>query len=303
MLPCGLFLFLALTGLNQGKSPDYSSDTFVSAPAEISESLSSPKMIPISGGSFLMGNIMNDLGPMMFQNLRLHQVIVGDYSLGAYEVTFAEYDAFCEATKRLKPDDEGWGRGQRPVINVTWYDVVQYCNWLSRQNGLKEVYAIQDSVVTADWKAKGYRLPSEAEWEYAAREGGKEVRYGNGKNIANPKEINYNGEQWTVSPIFKHCVFGENREQTIPVGTFSPNALGIHDMSGNAAEWCWDWYHEGYYENSPLERPHGPDTGETRVVRGGSWNSGAEDMLLPFRMTVTPRKSSNEVGFRLARSR
>ncbi|MCB1048939.1 MAG: SUMF1/EgtB/PvdO family nonheme iron enzyme, partial [Calditrichaeota bacterium] len=166
----------------------------------------------------------------------VHQVTLSAFELARHTVTFEAYDAFCEAAGLDKPGDEGFGRGRRPVINISWFDAVAYCNWLSEQAELKPVYTIKGEKVTANWQANGYRLPTEAEWEYAAREGGKEVRFGNGKDNADPKEINFNG-----SESHEYSVVGDFRAKTTPVGSFPPNALGLYDVSGNVYEWCWDW--------------------------------------------------------------
>ncbi len=116
------------------------------------KSSASKDMVSVEGGSFEMG-----------EGSDAHKVTVSSFYMGAYQLTFDEYDAFCEATKRNKPKDQGWGRGKRPVIDVSWYDAVEYCNWRSRQEGRQEVYAIIGKDITPNWKANGYRLPTEAE--------------------------------------------------------------------------------------------------------------------------------------------
>ena len=230
----------------------------------------------------------------------VHNVILSAFELGRYEVTFAEYDLFCEATQREKPDDEKWGRGSRPVMRVSWEDVVAYCNWLSEQHGYQPVYNIKGKDVTANWTANGYRLPTEAEWEYAARGGGKKVRFGNGKDIADPKEINFDGSKENKKP---YSQVGEYREKTVPVGSLnSPNALGLHDMSGNVNEWCWDWHDEKYYAKSPTTNPRGPGNGSYRVCRGGSWSGYPQGVSAAIRYYVTPVSRYSYIGCRLART-
>jgi formylglycine-generating enzyme required for sulfatase activity len=263
-----------------------------------------PSMVLITGGTFEMGDIMGD---NEYDDEKLHTVTLSSFYLGAYEVTFEEFDRFCEATGKENPADREWGRGKRPVINVSWYDVVAYCNWLSRQHGFKPVYTIDGENVSADWSADGYRLPTEAEWEYAARatgggqgggaKGGGKVRFGNGKDIADPKEINFDGSVDYKKP---YSVVGEYREKTTPVGNFSPNSLGLYDMSGNVYEWCWDWYDD--YPTSSQTDPIGADSGSYRVYRGGSWFDYPVYARCAVRSLVTPDYRGYGLGFRLARA-
>ncbi|HDQ45386.1 MAG TPA: hypothetical protein ENN17_07825, partial [bacterium] len=214
-------------------------------------------MALIEGGTFQMGDTF---GEGHSDEKPVHSVTVRSFYLAQTEVTFDEYDAFCTATKRKKPSDSGWGRGRRPVIHVTWFDAVEFCNWKSRQEGLTPCYQRSGDNVAWDRNANGYRLPTEAEWEYAAREGGRKVRFGNGKDIADPAEINFNGSaQYKKS----FSVAGVYRRKTMPVGSFSPNRLGLYDMSGNVWEWCWDWY--GSYGGGAQSDPAGPSSGRCRV--------------------------------------
>jgi formylglycine-generating enzyme required for sulfatase activity len=213
--------------------------------------------------------------------------------MSKYTVTFEEYDIFCDSIGYQKPDDEGWGRGKRPVINVNWFDALYYCNWRSKNEGFEEIYKNIGYSVTANWWANGYRLPTEAEWEYAARAGGKRVRFGNGKDVANPDEMNYNGSEKDI----KHAITGIYRQKTIPVGSFAPNALGLFDMSGNVIEWCWDWHDQ--YPCIAQKNPTGPDKGPYPVLRGGSWNSSGERCRSTSRDCIAPRGRLNDVGFRL----
>jgi len=145
------------------------------------------------------------------------------------------------------------------------------------------------------------RLPTEAEWEYAAREGGKAVLFGNGKIVADPSEINFNASN---SHKQAYSVAGEDREKTVPVGSLqSPNALGLHDMSGNVWEWCSDWYGSDYYTYSPTSNPSGPTYGPLRVMRGGSWSSSPQDCRVACRGLSAPGTRVALVGFRLARTK
>ena len=150
-----------------------------------------PEMIQIPGGSFEMGSdegIFNDEAPV-------HSVAVSEFYLGATSVTFFQYGLYCLLENKRLPADSGFGRGKRPVINVSWSEALHYCNWLSQRLKMQAIYSnISETDAQVDWETQGFRLPTEAEWEYAAREGGKAIRFGNGKDHASPEEINFNGE-------------------------------------------------------------------------------------------------------------
>ena len=252
----------------------------------------------VQGGTFQMGSNDGD-----DDEKPVHSVTVSDFYMGIHEVTFEEYDAFCIVTNREKPSDEGWGRGKRPVINVDWYDAVEYCNWRSEKERLQKVYTINKSkkdpnnsssyddkkwTVTANWNANGYRLPTEAEWEYAARShGGKDKWAGTSTESSLSKYANGSGE-------------ADGYKNTAPVGSFNPNSLGLHDMSGNVWEWCWDW--KATYSSSAKTNPHGSDKGFLRVLRGGSWNSIPASLRCAYRNYFLPNLRYDYLGFRLARA-
>jgi formylglycine-generating enzyme required for sulfatase activity len=178
-------------------------------------------------------------------------------------VTFEQYDRFCAESGREKAADEGWGRGNRPAIYVSWNDARDYCSWLAKKTGLK------------------FRLPSEAEWEKAARD-----RYPWGSQ----------------PPDSDHANFDKENLKTAPVGSYPQGAspYGILDLAGNVWEWTSDWYDPGFYENSPRENPQGPDTGSEKVVRGGSWANGAGLVRAANRSGENPDSKLNILGFRLA---
>lgn len=256
-----------------------------------------PDMIFVEGGTFQMGSSDSDAG----SNETPHAVTVDDFYLHRFEVTFEEYDQFCEATNRDKPGDEGWGRGKRPVINVAWHDAVAYCNWKSKEVGLQPVYRINGTSVSADWNADGYRLPTEAEWEFAARSRGKDYKYawGNGKpngNIADESAKKENSG-WTIWEGYEDGYAG-----TAPVGMFEQGTLGFSDLTGNVWEWCWDWYDSDYYQNSPSRNPRGPSTGSPRVFRGGGWDNRPQGCRAAYRDYWGPARRDGGVGFRLAHS-
>lgn len=253
-------------------------------------------LIHVIGDEFMMGDVMSD--DWSENEKPVHKVWVNAYYINSMEVTFREFDMYCEATGKPLPDDNGWGRDLRPVINVSWYDAVEFCNWLSWQVGLEPVYFVEDGEVKFNFDANGYRLPTEAEWEYAAREEGLEVRFGEGSDIADPAKINYNGSKQAMSPTLSKA--GVNRGKTLPVGSLnSPNLLEMHDMSGNVAEWCQDWPRR--YKDEYIVSPLGLVSGRGRAVRGGSWKSWPLSIRCAQRWNETPDTKSNEIGFRIAR--
>ena len=231
------------------------------APATIPEK---PEVIMVQGGSFQMGsNQETDEQPV-------HSVSVNSFSIGKYEVTVGQYKVFCTATGRAMPEEPNWGwQDKHPMVNVTYNDAVSYCNWLGEKFG-------------GDW-----RLPTEAEWEYAARGGNKSNRY----TYAGGDELE------------KVAWFEDNAGgQTQAVGRKKANELGIYDMSGNVWEWCKDWYGEDYYKTSPATNPKGPTSGELRVLRGGGWDGGAAYCRVAYRCGGTPSHRNHFSGFRVVLS-
>lgn len=238
--------------------------------------LAGQDMVLVEGGTFIMGDKFNLVrrdadGPE-------HQVTLPSYYMSKYTVTFFEYDEFCAATGRPKPSDNQWGRGRRPVINVTWYDAVEYCNWLSREEGLTPAYQGSGDDIVCDFSANGYRLPTEAEYEYAARGGSLP-----GKRYSNPGDTIWFGG-----------------ETTQPVGLLKPNNLGLYDMIGNVYQWCWDRY--GAYGTDAVDNPTGPPIGEYRCTRGGSAMQWIRLMGPCARSAKKPDDSYYALGFRLVRS-
>ncbi len=236
-----------------------------------------PSMVVVPAGQFLMGSPPSE--PERSENEGpQHQVrIKKPFAIGKYEVTFEEYDAFAQATGRAKPDDEGWGQGRRPVINVSWEDATAYVKWLSEQT------------------AKQYRLPSEAEWEYAAR-AGTTTPFHTGEQITT-RQANFDGN-YTYNGSAK----GECRGKTVAVGSFPANAFGLHDVHGNVWEWVQDCWHDNYV-GAP-EDGVAWESGECarRVLRGGSWDDDPRDVRPANRGGSTPVNRFNDIGFRLART-
>jgi formylglycine-generating enzyme required for sulfatase activity len=234
-----------------------------------------PEMVWIPAGRFRMGDIQ---GGGYSSEKPVHSVSVNGFAMGKYEVTFAEYDKFAEATGRKKPDDQGWGRGNRPVINVSWHDATAYAEWLSQQTG------------------KQYRLPTEARWEYAAR-AGTETKYWWG-NTASHEYANYGADECCSG-----LAEGKDRwEYTAPVGSFAPNPFGIYDTVGNVWEWCADSWHSSY-KGAPTDGQvfHSGDE-NYRVLRGGSWFDEPRNARAAFRGRNTSGVRYDNYGFRVVRS-
>ncbi|NLI07900.1 MAG: formylglycine-generating enzyme family protein [Thermotogaceae bacterium] len=249
-------------------------------------------MVLVEKGSFTMG----DTWGVGFSNEKpVHQVtLTYDFYIGKYETTFDEYDAFCETTGRSKPKDEGWGRGSRPVIKVSWNDAIAYCNWLSEKEKIPKAYddkgnfLDKDGMITTDpSKVVGYRLPTEAEWEYAARGGNKSKGY------------KYAGSD-TIDEVAWYT--SNSGGKTQEVGKKAPNELGIYDMSGNVWEWCSDWYDSGYYAKSPTTNPYNSTAGSYRVLRGGGCYYIATYARVARRFHGSPTGTGSDLGFRITRT-
>jgi sulfatase modifying factor 1 len=247
-----------------------------------------PEMILVEAGSFEMGSTASpDEQPV-------HTVrITRPFCIGKHALSFEEYDRFCDDTVRSRPDDSGWGRGNAPVMGVNWYDAVAYCNWLSEKEGFAPCYSGKGKVTECHFAASGYRLPTEAEWEYAAR-GGQKSRGYVYAGSDNPDEV-----AWYAA---------NSGGKTHPAGQKKPNELGLYDMSGNLYEWCWDWYDEHYYALSPASDPLGPQAPGTglpwelnRVRRSGSWRENADTVRTAFR-SFDYASYVGDNGFRLVRT-
>ncbi len=216
------------------------------------------KMVLIPAGEFEMGDHFNEGGGW---ECPVHTVDLNAFYMDVYEVTNALYKKFMDATGHSAPKDDSTYSvvvpilPEQPVVGVSWHDAIAYAEW------------------------SGKRLPTEAEWEKAARGGLKAKRYPWGNEITK-KDANYDGDGTTA------------------VGSYSANGYGLYDMAGNVYEWCADWYDSGYYTNSPNDNPLGPDSGTDRVLRGGSWTSDPGPLRVSFRHSFSPREAFSLVGFR-----
>ncbi|PID26497.1 MAG: serine/threonine protein kinase [Candidatus Cloacimonadota bacterium] len=237
------------------------------------------EMILVEGGTFQMGDHFNE-GES--DEKPIHDVTLRSFYIGKYEITQKEYQS-------VMGNNPSYFKGDNlPLESITWYDAVDYCNKLSDQEGLERCYSGYGSNFTCDFTKNGYRLPTEAEWEYAARGG-----------VNHSDNYKYSGS----NNIGKVAWYNSNSgKKTHEVGTKVPNQLGIYDMSGNVREWCNDWYSDSYYSNSPSSNPTGPSSGFRRVFRGGSWGNINYFCRLSFRENILAINSDKSLGLRLVRS-
>jgi formylglycine-generating enzyme required for sulfatase activity len=221
-------------------------------------------LIAIPGGEFRMGQADG-----RDEERPVHRVRVGPFRLAPYQVTNLEYDAFLHATGREAPPfryDPLFACPNQPVVGVSWFDAVAYCEWLSSVCGL------------------ACRLPTEAEWERAARAG-----------------VDQNLYPWGDQPIFARENYASRwRQAPEPVGTALPNAFGLFDMCENVHEWCSDWYDPTYYAASPGHDPRGPDSGTRRASRGGAWRHHLKISRCAARSSIPPEFKYADYGFRIA---
>jgi formylglycine-generating enzyme required for sulfatase activity len=221
-----------------------------------------PEMVEVKGGSFVMGDESGDK-----DEKPTHEVQVNTFSIARTETTVRQWRAFCSATKRTMPEAPWFGlKDDHPVVNISWDDAIAYCTWLSTTN------------------KRHYRLPTEAEWEFAARGGGKSKGYP------------YSGAKVPDSIAW----FSSHSNGTMPVALKLPNELGLYDMTGNVWEWCNDWYEAGYYALKVKDNPQGPQSGKFYTLRGGAWDIGARNSRNTYRNPLSPTSRNHNKGFRVA---
>lgn len=267
------------------------------------------KLAYARAGEFQMGSDVNEKDRRDDENQ--HKVRISrPFLIGAHEVTQAEFAAVMDYQPSwFSPKGNGAEKiakinsGELPVDSVTWFDAIEFCNRLSERDGFQPYYSITDvkteneSRVSAKVEivgGTGYRLPTEAEWEYACRAGSSTPYHfgeadGGGNYIHRVSTRNYGTGLKKLG-------------RSTTVGSYKPNAWGIHDMHGNVAEWCWDWYGKSYYGNSPADDPNGPLNGDHRVLRGGSWLVKQTSCRSATRFWNVPGKADMHIGFRIART-
>lgn len=264
---------LALVALFHFGCDDATSDP--DPPADESKPLVA--LVLVESGAFLMGADTADATNP--DETPRRETIVSSFLVAETEITQSQWRAVLGAVPAQHKGDD------LPVEFVEWFEAVEFCNELSEREGLEPCYRVEPSRVECDFDASGYRLPTEAEWEYAAR-GGAE---GGGFRYAGADS----------AELVANFLLDAPR----PVGEKLPNELGVYDMSGNVKEWCWDFYRPDYYRERPTADPRGPETGldGKRVARGGGWMMGAEPLLVWNREPRDPYSRCWRVGFRVVR--
>lgn len=229
------------------------------------------EMVFVEGGTFEMGSEEgeSDESPV-------HDVILNSFYIGKYPVKQAEWVEIMGENPSAEEGDE------MPVTDISWYDCVEFCNQLNEINGYEACYEIDREEVKWLRNKRGFRLPTEAEWEYAARGGNESIGW------------EYAGSDDAEEVAW----FDDNSEGELQdVGLLEPNDLDIYDMSGNVGEWCWDWYDD--YPDKKKKNPLGPKDGSSRVIRGGNWEESVEYCRVACRSLAAPASRSSNLGFRL----
>ena len=291
-------------------------------------------MVLVEGGTFIMGTEENIL---YHEEISTQKVTLDSFYIGKYEVTVAEYMAFANSTNNHYPewleedksfiqaknkDDitallyveikDSLKNKKHPIVGVSWLDAINYCNWLSNEHGFQTVYTIEKDTVIADWHASGFRLPTEAEWEYAARSGGKKETW---SGTILPSEVHLYSN-FSYAPWFNEFQ-DDGYKKIAPRGSFKPNGLGIYDMSGNVMELCWDYADVNYYKvdstkikvnpKGPL-KPYAGDFNYVyvfagdRITRGGNYAGVSYWTSCYNRAGVMPNDRYWHLGFRIAKN-
>ncbi len=246
------------------------------------------KDVLVKGGVFEMGSKSENFK----DETPIHKVELKSFYISQYEISYNDYSAFCGVAGYTEP----YGTADFPATNISWERAVMMCNWLSRRNGLDKAYKIERDKkqgifnVVCDFESNGYRLPTEAEWEYAAKGGHRSKDYifsgSSNPNLVGWYSKNYEGVEHKS-------------------GELKPNEIGIYDMTGNIGEWCWDYYSETYYKqtDSIIINPKGPKKGSARVFRGGTRRDKLINIEITRRSYLEQDKKNLYVGFRLVRTK
>ena len=238
-------------------------------------------MVYVEGGTLTMGDTSNGGG---VYKKHTRQVTVPSFYLGKFEVTQKQW------VEVMGSNISHWKGNDLPVEGISSYECLVFCNKLSLKEGLTPCYTGERSMTDCNWSANGYRMPTEAEWQFAAI-GGKLSH-----------DYKYSG-----SDTLDNVAWYKNNSgsKTHPVGLKQPNELGIYDMTGNVKEWCWDWSGGGeYYSDNPVFNPKGPEASTERVIRGGSWSSTIKNCQVEYRDSDVPdHRYSRNYGFRVCRNK
>ncbi len=244
------------------------------------------KMVEVEGANFKMGSSskqFTDENP-------IHEVTLNSFYISQFEILFDDYSAFCKTAGYPEPT----GQVGYPATMVTWEKAVMFCNWLSGRDGFEHAYKIERNDtkkifnVECNFETNGYRLPTEAEWEFAAKGGVRSKNYiFSGSN--SPYNVSWFSENY------------KGNEQK--PGEKFPNELGIYDMSGNVGEWCWDYYDQGYYKKSEKLNPKGSKAKTDRVFRGGTRRNKMEFIKISRRFHKDQKERDSFLGFRVVRTK
>ncbi|MDB5033626.1 MAG: serine/threonine kinase [Chlorobi bacterium] len=252
------------------------------------------EMVNISGGTYVMGSDNNATNEKP-----AHSVTVSSFQIGKYELTQLQWYRIMGTKPSTFHNDNN------PIENVSWYDAVTFCNKLSKMQGLRPSYVIDKYNTTCDFTADGYRLPTEAEWEYACRAGTTTDRYSG--NVSRSTGTYFKEPNLDTIAWYRDHDPTTSKDSAHPVGLKSPNTFGLYDMMGNVTEWCWDYWSANNsspyaVSASPQINPRGPSTADNHALRGGSWFDMPKEVRSAFHRQYDPAVTFSGVGFRISRS-